>query len=40
VFAKWVLRKIFELKEDEVQEEWRRLHNKEMNDVYFPPNIM
>ena len=25
---------------DEVTEEWRKLHNEELNDLYFPPNIV
>jgi hypothetical protein len=40
VFAKWVLRKVFGPKKDEVQGEWRRLHIKEIYDLYFPPNVM
>ena len=35
-----VLRKIFELKSDEVTREWRKLHNKKLNDVYFSPDIV
>ena len=34
VFAKRVLRKIFEPKRDEVRREWKRLYNKELNDLY------
>jgi len=33
-----LLRRIFELKRDEVTEEWRRLHNEELNDIYCSPN--
>jgi hypothetical protein len=29
------LRKIFGPKRDEVTEEWRKLHNEELNDLYF-----
>jgi len=25
---------------DEVTGEWRRLHNGELNDVYFSPNVI
>jgi len=28
------LRRIFGLKSDEVTEEWRKLHNEELNDLY------
>jgi len=35
-----VLRRIFGLRRDEVTEEWRRLHNEELNDFYTSPNIM
>jgi hypothetical protein len=40
VFEDWVLRKIFEPKTDEVTGEWRKLHNKELNDLYSSPNIV
>jgi hypothetical protein len=30
-----VLRGIFETKRDEVTGEWRKLHNEELNDLYF-----
>jgi hypothetical protein len=33
-----LLRRIFELKRDKVTEEWRRLHNEELNDMYCSPN--
>jgi hypothetical protein len=33
-----MLRKIFGLKSDEVTKEWRKLHNEELNDLYFSPN--
>jgi hypothetical protein len=32
VFEKIVLRRIFEPKRDEETGEWRKLHNKELND--------
>jgi hypothetical protein len=36
----WVLRKIFGPKRDEVTGEWRTLHNEELCDLYFSPNII
>jgi hypothetical protein len=39
VFEKRVLRRIFGPKRDEATGEWRRLHNKELNDLYSSPNI-
>jgi hypothetical protein len=36
VFEVRVLRRIFEPKRDEVPGEWRKLHNEEFNDLYFP----
>jgi len=35
-----VLRRIFEPRRDEVTEEWRRLHDDELNDLYSSPNIV
>jgi hypothetical protein len=34
VFENRMLRRIFRFKMDEVRGEWRRLHNKELYDVY------
>jgi hypothetical protein len=31
---------LFIYKRDEVTEEWRKLHNEELNDLYFLPNIV
>ena len=39
VFENMVLRRIFGPR-DEVTGEWRRLHNKELNDLYSSPNIV
>jgi hypothetical protein len=36
---KRVLR-IFGPKRDEVKREWRKLHNKELNDLYYSPIIV
>jgi hypothetical protein len=35
-----VLRRIFGRKRDEATEDWRRLHNEELNDLYSSPNII
>ena len=40
VFENMVLSKIFVPRRDEVTEEWRRLHNKELNNLYSSPNIV
>jgi hypothetical protein len=40
VFEKRVLRRIFGPKRDEVTGEWRKLHNKELRDVYSSPSII
>jgi hypothetical protein len=40
VFENRVLRRIFGPKRDEVTGEWRKLHNEELNDLYYSPNIM
>ena len=36
VFENRVLRRIFVPKRDEVTEDWRKLHNEKLNDVYSP----
>jgi hypothetical protein len=38
VFENRVLRRTFQPKRDEVTGEWRKLHNKELNDLYYSPN--
>jgi hypothetical protein len=40
VFENRVLRRIFVSKRDAVKGEWRKLHNEELNDMYFSPNIV
>jgi len=39
LFENRVLRRIFGRKRDEVTREWRRLHNGELNDVFFSLNV-
>jgi hypothetical protein len=40
VFENRVLRRIFGPKRDEVTEEWRKLHNEKLKDLYSSTNIM
>jgi hypothetical protein len=40
VFENRVLRRIFGPKKDEMTGEWRKLHNKELHDLYSSPNII
>jgi hypothetical protein len=35
-----VLKGIFGPKRDEVTREWRKLHNKKLNDMHCSPNIV
>jgi hypothetical protein len=39
VFENRVLRRIFGPREKEVTDEWRKLHNEELNDLYSSPKI-
>ena len=39
MFGTRVLRGIFGPKRDDVTEEWRKLNNEELNDLYFSLNI-
>ena len=40
VFENRVLRRVFGPKWDEVTRKWRKLHNVELNDLYFSPNVV
>jgi hypothetical protein len=40
MFENRVLRRIFELKRDEVVGNWRKLHNKELHNLYSLPSII
>jgi hypothetical protein len=40
VFENRVLRRIFGSKREEVTGEWRKLHNKELHDLYSSPSII
>jgi hypothetical protein len=40
VFENWVLRRIFGPNRGKVTEEWRRLHNEELNDLQSSSNII
>ena len=40
VFENRVLRRVFRPERDEVTEEWRKLNNEELSDLYSLPNIV
>jgi hypothetical protein len=40
VFENRALRRIFGLRRDEVMGGWRKLHNKELRDLYSSPSIL
>jgi hypothetical protein len=39
-FENRVLRRIFGPKRDHVTGDWRRLHNEELHNLYYSPNII
>jgi hypothetical protein len=40
LFENRVLRRIFGAKRDELTQQWRRLHKKELRAQYFSPDII
>jgi hypothetical protein len=40
VFENRVLRRLFGPKRDEVLGEWRKLHNEELHNLYYSPDII
>jgi PAS domain-containing protein len=40
IFWNRVLRRIFGSKREEVMGGWRNLHNEELHNLFFPPNII
>ena len=40
MFENTVLRRAFGPKRGDVTEEWRKLHNEELSDLYYLPNIV
>jgi hypothetical protein len=40
VFENSVLRRIFGPRREEVTRKWRKLHNKELHDLYSSPNFV
>ena len=40
MFENRVLRRVFGTKRDEVTGEWRELHNEELSDLYYLPDIV
>ena len=40
MFENTVLRRIFGPKRDKVTREWRKLHNEELSNLYYLPNIV
>ena len=40
LFGNRVLGRVFGPKRDEVTEEWRKLHNEELNELYCSPKLL
>jgi hypothetical protein len=40
VFENIVLRRIFELKDDDIVGGWKKLHNVDLHGLYFSPNVI
>jgi hypothetical protein len=40
VFENMVVRRIYGLKREEVTSEWRKLHNEDLNDLYYSHTIV
>jgi hypothetical protein len=40
VFENRVVRRIFGPRRDEVTEDWRKLHNEDLDNLYSSPNII
>jgi hypothetical protein len=40
MFENWMLRRTFGLKRDELTGGWNKLHNEELHNSYFSPNII
>jgi hypothetical protein len=40
MYFRWVLRRVFGPKRDEVTGEWRKLHNEELRDLYSSSSII
>jgi hypothetical protein len=40
IILRWMLRRVFGPKRDEVTGEWRKIHNEELNNLYSLPSIV
>jgi hypothetical protein len=39
VFQNWVVREIVGIKREKMAGDWRKMHNEELHDLYYSPNI-